>query len=422
VATLVFPTVNSTNWHTTYEPILQGHEDRITSVEASAGSGGSGVTGGKVGWIMLDDATGTDDARLTTKLNEASVATYPPVLRLGNRNHAFATPRTIFTGTRVAAPDGYNNPERNGQTKMSNRCSLSMVDGWWRMPATGDVFSTMWQNLSVTGGSTSVFISQSTGTGTLYCANFRDISTSHLKGVLGTYETKLLMTACVADGGRWNVGNSYDTAFHIGGSDNTLWPAGLLLDSGVPFNTATAGKTGHPHLWANFLTKTTIGKIYMTSEGPWGGILQSGSAYNSSASANPGGPLFWEGLRLEGRNKDAPCYGSIFRLNGGSAYISQTWFAYGMSSPSSQGHSPTDAGLVHVYGSGRIFMNQVVFDRATGVGISSPVVYAAAGSKVGITQVGVGTSGGVWGTLPEVHAVDGTAAVTHDGTVTVVDV
>jgi hypothetical protein len=163
-----------------------------------------------------------------------------------------------------------------------------MSGGWFTMTGSTSIFGVSFSRLAFTGGNNARVLDQGTSSAVWYCLQMRDIYSSGLRNVLGSYGTKLLTTAIQLDGS-WEINNCYDTAFHIGGSDCVaLWPQGMLLDSGTAFNTAGAS-TGHPHLWLDFQEKSTVGPLYMTTEGAWGGILQTGQTANTTGSNQAAG-------------------------------------------------------------------------------------------------------------------------------------
>jgi hypothetical protein len=242
------------------------------------------------------------------------------------------------------------------------------------------------------------------------------MSCSGLRNLIGSYTTKVIMTACVFDGARWEINNCYDTAIHVGGSDCFFFMSGALLDSGTAFN-VSGSATGHPHLWFDYIEKAHVGPIYMTTEGPWGGILVSGPAYNTGTPSNLGGPVKFYGGIWEGRNAGAPCDGSVFRQDGGIVAIRDVWVGYGMNSPASQGHSPQDAGMMHVRGSGRMVLDGVTYDRATGLAETVPCVYYESGSKVRVSNAFVGWKGGTWSGLPRLDEPSAGDSTTGGGAV-----
>jgi hypothetical protein len=376
---------------------------------------------GQASGLLLDLFAGaSDDAKLTTALAYVAAQAYPPPILLGPRNYSFSTgARTPFDGLRIQGAEGYGNPERNSGQKVATRVSLSMSGGWFTMTGSTSIFGVSFSRIAFTGGNNARVLDQGTSSAVWYCLQMRDIYSSGLRNVLGSYSTKLLTTAIQLDGS-WEINNCYDTAFHVGGSDCVaLWPQGMLLDSGTAFNTAGAS-TGHPHLWLDFQEKSTLGPIYMTTEGAWGGILQTGQTANTTGS-NQGGRIVYNGGVWEGRNSGAPCNGSIFRLNGGLATLRDVTVNYGMASAASQSHSPTDAGIIHVYGTGRLLADGLTYDRATSVAESVPLVYIASGAKARVFNTETLSKSVTWTGLPRVDDQNtSNTGITTDDTMTVV--
>lgn len=410
-----------------YDAMLAGAGGQVLTKDAgtglygpvtpTTGGGGTGITGSKVGWLMLDDYTGTDDARLTLMNTDQAAATYPPVGKFGNRQHSFATAnRAPFEGMRLSGPEGYANPERNTQTKMPTRIALSMTGGWYAMPGATTLFNISLMNLAFTGGSNARVLEQGASTGSWGNLQMRDIYSSGLRNVLGSQTQKLLCLACQFDGS-WEINNCYNGAFHLGGSDNTMWPQGMLLDSGTSFNTAGTAN-GQFHLWCDFLEKSYIGPLYLTCEGPWNGIRVTGPTNPAtSGGSNLGGPLNFFGMRCEGRNAGAGCNGAVIRIEGGSAIIRDSWVSYGMVSPATPGHSPADTGVI-TQTNGYLVVDGCTYDRATGVAASVPWVSVVGGEAM-VTKAMRGSKGGTWSTRPIVDDVPGTAVLVSDASVTV---
>lgn len=377
----------------------------------TGGGGGTGLSESLLGVIAIDDETGTDDARFTTTLTAANTATYPPVVQFGARNYTMSTlTRGFFTGLRARGSGGYSNPERNSGTKTGTRISLSGTGNWFEHTG-GDVFSVTFEDLSLTGGSAvTAWGRNASATGTLYCMSMSGIFTSGLRSVIGTQTNKILMTAASFKGD-WEINNSYNGAFHLGGSDNVFWADGMLLDSGTAFNTAGSAN-GQYHLWFDFMEKSYIGPLYVTCEGPWNGVRVTGpSAPATSGGSNLGGPLNFFGLRLEGRNAGAECNGACFRIEGGSAILRDSWVSYGMGSPSTPGHSPTDAGVIHQEG-GILVVSGCTYDAATGISKTTvPWIYCGGGELM-VNHAMRGSKGGTWSTTrPWVQDGAGTVLV-----------
>jgi len=409
--------------------------DRASQAEAEAGSNdtkwmtplktsqaiaalapAASVNWESLGYVLLDNFTGAnDDEKLTNALTYMQAQDYPPTLRLRNRLHTFTVGgRQPFANMRIAGPGGYSNPERVSGTKMASRITLSGISGgWFHNTSTSDLFGVSLSNLSFVGGSAASVITQSGSAGTLYCLQLRDISSSGLRTVLGTQSQKLLITAATFDGGAWEINNCYNGAFHLGGSDNTLWPDGCLIDSGTVFNSAGSA-AGQYHVWFDFLDKTYIGPLYITCEGNWGGIRVSGPAYNVGAS-NAGYVNIYS-AKIEGRNQNAPCNGANVLIDGGMAFFDHCWFGYGMANPGNMGHTPTDAGIIHQKG-GVVDLNRCVYDRTASQAETVPLGYSA-GGLFDVAKIRVGSKGGTWSGLPRIQGAGGT--VSGDSTVTII--
>jgi hypothetical protein len=331
---------------------------------------------------------------------------------LSNRQYNFATGGlTPYAGMRIWGPVGYSNPEQASQTKMASEIHLTMTGGWFVNSAAGNTFSVSFGQLSFVGGSSASVITQGGAGGVLYCLQMRDISSTGLLSVLGTQASKLLITAATFDGGAWEINNCYSGAFHLGGSDNTLWPNGMLLDSATAFNTAGSAQ-GQYHLWLDYCSKTYIGPIYITCEGAWAGVKISGPAYNSGNTSDA--MANFHGARIEGRNPGAPCDGANVRVEGGLATFNDCWFAYGMQTPTSMGHSPADAGVIHQT-SGRVTIIGGAYDRTGSQAETVPFGYSA-GGMMRVRDLAVGSRGGTWSGLPRVAAAGGTVVVDDTAT------
>jgi hypothetical protein len=394
-------------------------EDGIEQAQATAdAAGGGGVAAADFGYVTLDSFAGaSDDAKLTAALSFCAAQTYPPTIKLAARNHTFATgARAFYTGLRIEGAPGYSNPERNSGTKAATRCSLSMSGGWFEHTG-GDVFSMMFRDLALTGGSNASFITRNpSATGTLYCLEMSGIYSSGLRTLIGTQTNKVLLTAA-SWFGSWEINNCYNGAFHLGGSDNVFWVDGMLLDSGTAFNSAGSAN-GQYHIWFNFMEKSYIGPLYITSEGAWNGIRISGpSNPATSGGSNLGGPLNFFGMRLEGRNAGAPCNGSLFRIEGGSAILRDCWISYGMASPATPGHSPQDAGIIHQT-AGILIADGCSYDRANTVAETVPWIYCNGGELM-VGKIMRGSKGGTWTGRPRVDQAAGTVLV-DDASVTVI--
>lgn len=352
----------------------------------------SAGTAGDFGAVLLDAFSGANaDAKLTAALSAVASETYPRTIQLTNQEYAFSTGnRVAFEGMRIAGPPGISTPERSG-TKMGSRITLSMNGPWFHNNGI-DVFSATFRNLSFVGTGTNATVLGQAGSGGWSNLSMSGIYASALRSVLGTQATKVSITGASFTGD-WEVNNCYNGAFHLGGTSNVLWSDGMLLDSGTSFN-STGGAAGQFHIWCDGLDKSYIGPVNVIAEGNWGAIRVTGSAFNST-SASQGGPVTFNGLRIEGRSPTAPCNGSLVRVEGGIVELNSCWLGYAMSSPTSMGHSPADAGVVHHSG-GQLDVAGCTYDRASSVAETVPFVYTASNADCIINRTKRAARGGTW--------------------------
>lgn len=363
-------------------PRLQHMEDGIYNAATRA----------EYGTVAFDSFAGAnDDAILAAAMSAVGAETYPRTITLSNRLYSFSTGNVVpYEGFRLHGPWGYSNPERNSGNKVAAPISLNM-NGPWFTASTSTIYGVSFANLALEGhGTNATFIGGSTGS--FYCLAIENISASALRSVLGTQASKLLITAASFTGW-WEINNSYSGAFHLGGSDNTLWTDGMLLDSGTAFNTS-GSSNGQYHLWLDFCEKTFIGPLYITAEGAWNGVRVSGPTFNAGGG-NLGGPVWIHGARIEGRNAGAPCNGALVRVDGGSLNLRDCWISYGMASPATPGHSPADAGIIHQEG-GQLLVDGCTYDHATSVAETVPWVYSNATGDAVVTAAQRGSKGGAW--------------------------
>lgn len=369
----------------------------------------------QMGIVGFDDPyfKGADDtATMTNVRSYAAAQTYIPAIGFSNRAYGpFTTGLTGFPGERWIGPPGYSNPEKNGGNGTYHGMKLyTTVNGTFYNVTAANSFTISMENICAVGSSSTQFIGNS-GSGSYYCLQMRNFYAAGFKSVLGSQATKLLITAGQFDGS-WEVNNSYDGAFHVGGSDTVFWPQGMLLDSAAAF----VG-SGQYHLWFDSMDKSSVGPLYITCEGDWGGVKVSGPTSPNGGSSNAGIVTFAPGLKVEGRNPGQPCYGANVLVQGGQVTLPQAWISYGMSSPSSMGHTPTDKALVDVQG-GVAYLEACWYDRATGVAETVPFANVEPNGKLIIGNQLIASRGGTWSGLPRVKNSGGT--LVNDSSVTVI--
>lgn len=354
------------------------------AISGVSGGGGSTDAATPYGVVFLDSFAGADDdAKLTAAMTAVTGDTYPRAIQLSARAYTFNTARTAFDGLRIIGPQGYSNPERGGGSKSTMRINLGMSGAW--ITSNGTNYQVSLHNLTFGGGSNASVLA-----GTFYCLSMKNIFSSGLRSVLGTQAAKLLLTAANFSGD-WEINNCYSGAFHLGGSDNTFWTNGMLLDSSASFNVAGAAN-GQYHLWFDGMEKSTVGPLYITCEGGWGGVRVSGSAFGSTSN-NQGGPIVIAGAKIEGRNAGAPCNGANVRVDGGIVTLRDCWISYGMGDTGSFGNG--DAGVIHHSG-GQLNVSGGTYDRATSVAETTPWVYTESNADCIVTTAFRASKGGTW--------------------------
>ncbi len=373
------------------------------------------------GKVLLDSFSGTtDDEKLTNALSALAAETYPRAIGLDNREYNFGVMgRIAYDGLRIHGPEGYANPERRGQTKMPSFINFSGAGSWFLNPLDTSVYSCSFWNLSF-GLDADVNVLGQNGGGTWYCLSMQNIFSSGIKSICGTVATSLKITAASWTGD-WQINNCYNSAFHLGGSDNVLWSDGILIDSGSAF--APAG-TNQYHIWLDSMEKTPVGALYMTCQPGWSGVKIDGPGFNSTSS-NQGGPIWFNNGRIEGRNTNDPADGSLVRMNGGIAEFNNTWFGYAMEVPADAGDSPR--GVIH-HTQGQLDVIGCTYDTAAVVSEDVPFVFTDigtqnAGNEVVVERVKRAAKGGAWTGRPRFAKASGaTENRRNDYTTTLVTV
>lgn len=392
----------------------------VGGVSLGLGGADAAVAAGgfNTGVVTVDSFPGaTDDAKFQAAVSFAASQTYPPAIQFLNRYYALSTPVICFAGFRMIGPfgEGISNAEL-GSTK-SKMCVVNLsTNGVFLRVEGGDAWDNYIGGLCFLGSSRTTFMSSTDGSSCWHCSKMHDISFHGFKTVLGSQTQKLLMLASQIDG--WfEIGGTYNGGIHIGGSDSRLFVAGALIDSSTSYLSA-GGATGQYHLWCDAMDNTTIGPIYITAEGGWGGVRVTGPAYNSDVPSNLAMLTFSPGLVVEGRSANAPCDGSLIRVEGGNVHITHAYIARAMSSPSAMGHSPVDAGAVMVTG-GALTLRDCIYDRYTDQSETDYFVYTSGSGPVQVAGTTIATKGGTWNGLPRVHNA-GAGQLITDSLVTVV--
>lgn len=342
----------------------------VDTAIAGAGGGGGAVTtiGTEVLFSSIPGAD--DDAKLTAFMdaNRSQTMKGRTLVLDEMRDYTFTQQQTLYSGFSIRGPFRPQDQAR-GSLPLGNRIRLRMSGapkGWFIAPAGVNTFGISMTNLSIDGNSNSRVIEGSSGV--IWTSVFRDIAIQNALGVFGSPSQKVLFTACCIDGW-WNINNVQNRAWYIGGSDCFITPSMMLLDSPpelLPDNQFLAE--------FNYMSKTVVEHMYVTAEGHSAFRFQGGT-YEQ--------PVIITNSYIEGRNANAPCKGSLIRVEGGEVDITQTWLAFAMTDPAATGRN--DGGVVHVSG-GNVYIEGCTYRRANGVAENVPFVYAT-GGKVRIRNV-----------------------------------
>lgn len=358
-----------------------------------------------LGFAPLDSFPGaSDDAMLTAAMSYAAAQTHPPIIKLSNRNYTFSGSRTPYDGFRL---EGCGKLANSEQSDVNMYTKINVSGGPFWLNAGSQVENCYVGGIAAIGNSSTSFIG---GSGMWFGLHMRDVSFHSFLSVCGSQSQKMIMSCCLFDGW-WQIQGCYNGAVHVGGSDSRLWTGGFgcLADATPAYNTA-GNAAGQYHFWFDYMDNTTVGPLYITAEGPWGGVRVSGPQYNTGIPSNRGEVVIY-GSAIEGRNASQPCYGSVVRVDGGALKLRDAYIGRAMSSPATMGHTPQDAGYIHVSG-GSVLIDGMTVDKYTGQAESVPVVYNN-GGHVRVLNTDVATKGGVWSNpLPLV-----TGVTYHDDTV-----
>jgi hypothetical protein len=358
---------------------------RAVQISATAGSGS-----GEPGVIEVDDYAGTDDAKFLAAFNAAAASNPKKTLRLSNRVWTLNNSYTLYSGFKlIGAGGGATVDENLGSQPYATRVHRANNTTTPLFLVTAETHGCFIGNIAFTGNAAStsaigpVFMNSASDAGVLWTTILDNLSFHSYKHVIGTPTRRMMLTA-VSFTGFWNINNSYGTALTLSGSDNSLWVSGNCnLDSPTSYNTTTPW-----HLEFQSMSKTIVGGLYITCEGHPAGIHITGD--NSW-----GHGLIISGIRVEGRNGEAPSYGACIRIDGGQTTIRDSWIGYGMSStstvatafPSGATARTGEQGIIQV-NSGTVVIDGCHYGRNSGQSETVPFVYATgSNTKAVVTNI-----------------------------------
>lgn len=266
------------------------------------------------GYIFLDDMAGaTDDDKLTAAIAAQQATNGMPPIILGARSHTFNQTRTLYSGLKlIGQSTGPKNLEQNPNF-VTSRIVLganvsSGASSWWVTPG-GNIFDVYMADFAVNGNEgASVHQFMDVNTGSLYACEFHSLAFDFMRSVFGRKDRTCLFTQVVLSG-HWTANNLWDTQFHLGGSDNSLWMGGMINmgPSSSGAQTGTYADNDYEFMFNN-MSKTNVGYIYMTALNGWRGIRVQGTSSFLT---------FYGGV-YEGYNAATPAPGTVIRLEGGA--------------------------------------------------------------------------------------------------------
>jgi hypothetical protein len=413
------PAAGSTNWYSHYQALhaqgdaqeatLNNHEQRLLSVE---GGGNTSL----VGTVQVDSFTGaTDDIKLDNALLYASQQTRIPYIQFPARSFAWnKAGRVPFTGMKLVGPNapGWKNLEiANGQP-VNHRILFGAGIGTGTSAAfVGNgltLYDTYVGNLAFQANNNGQFWEQSTGN--MYMAEWEALNFYGMVHALGRPAAAARVTGMTFTG-NWTIQaytGSAGSFITMGGSDSELWTSGMVNFQGG--QGSSSGGQGSFLMTLSSMSKTNVGRAYITAESGWRALKVTG---------NGSGLSFW-GSTFEGRNAGTPCPGALVRWEAGTVgSMYGCWFAYGMTAPTINGGD--NNGIIDVRG-GDVLIDRPYYDRANGVAETVPLIYVGAGADVTARVAGRihgAVSPNPWTGRPRIQIAAGGTA-TYDSTFTLV--
>lgn len=336
---------------------------------------------------------GDDDAKLTAALAYISSQTAKPTLVFPKtRDLVFQQRgRMPFSGLRIdgGAPSGPLNLEIGNTVPYRIRVNTS--GPWW--DSTGINLQSTWFGhfaCQYSGGSWFWRSNYASGGTSPYPVEFEHMAHYGGAGVFGTYAEKCTMTQAVFSG-HWATMGFTDTPYHLGGSDMDLWTAGQHNIESQQLGNAK------PIIWADYLSNTNIGPVYLTSPKGWRGVRVTGDVAETKGCA-----LSIYGARIEGHNTSLPAYGTLLDIQGGQVDVRAVKVAWPMTQPAG------DLAPIQVSGNADVSLDGLFYDQWN---YSGPMVNVASGTVRVINAKSITRQ-------PMVVKVAG-GTVTHDESVTV---
>jgi hypothetical protein len=320
-----------------------------------------------------------DDERLSAAIAEqrrsAATENMPPMI-LPYRSfmvNPVAYRRTLYNGLKLIGPhkSGQKNPELAAGNLVGSEIVFTAANGstptpWWVGTGSG-VFDVMMSDFSLQGSQGSgrnVFVDVPTGT--LYACTFDGISSNFMYGMYGHDTSKCLVTQVTWRGDcTWN--NCWGPPVHIGGSDFNFEMA--MCNIGVSTSPVQTGTLNRYFIKLNQANGIIGGRIYITANNGWRGVLVSGRQSSVKFSG-----MVVEGFKPTGTREAGPAHGALVRQQDGSVAWTACDFGQAMAFP-----QPGERGLYTMVN------GEVSFDQCTWYGqnmATTPAIDHQGGSVI----------------------------------------
>lgn len=325
-----------------------------------AGPSGSGAAAN--GILQVVDFPGNNDAeRLRAAMTYASQQPFIPWLQLPARTFDVGTASfDLFSGFKLMGPGnptgGPKNLELAGGKYAAGKVLFSGGNGAASLfRSTATMYDITIANVAFHATGQNAQFMRSTVN--LYACQFDSLTFYGFKHVMGSTAEKFLGTQVVLSG-HWQVLTQWDTQFHIGGSEWSLWEFGYVnIGGGGAVNGA-----GRYLFDLDGLGKSQAGFIYATCNNGWRGLKIRSAKSNG---------VTLKGGAYEGMNAGAPCDGNVIRVEDGMVTIRDAWVAYAMANPAA-----TEHGVIEVTGSAQVVIDGVKYGRGN-LAETVPLVYVS---------------------------------------------
>lgn len=400
-----------------------GHTTDHNTLHAILASLGSQSLGDTTIINVDEQIGGNDDAKVAAALSLRSTiisnTNVAPILYFcGGKQWSLTTPISITTNAfKMMGAPGLADEKRGSLSCGGTFIGLnSGTTPFFTIAA--ETFGHSFENINfeAMGGNNSQQFMANTLSSVMWTTRISNCSWTEFKHVLGKPGSPFYLNACTLAGWLY-VNNAKGPSFNIGGSDNIIFDEGMLIDSPnsyLGYWTAPSSNNGEGfHITFNYLEKSTVGPIYMTTREQISGVLILGG--NSTD-----GQLVCTGWRVEGQNRTTGTNGCLVRQTGGGTTFRDCWFGYAMKAPSSGplGNSVYNKGIIECFG-GKMLLDGSWYARCTSPAVAEtvPFVYNN-GGEVYVDKTMRSNSDGAasWTGRPRVMAASGTTVVDNFST------